>query len=132
MSLRSEPSFPQSLKSVFASSIIRVGVVLIPGACAICFIVFHRLSCSRDTRRFPQDGMIAPWIGNCYFVNECTRHELKILIDLRLCEQINRNQRQQKVRNKDRCSSIILSHSLPKEERSDRSRGNDRAVKRNG
>jgi hypothetical protein len=49
-----------------------------------------------------------------------------------LCEQINRNQGEQKIRNKHRCSGVIFSHSLAKKERKDRNRGNERDVEGNG
>jgi hypothetical protein len=39
----------------------------------------------------------------------------RILTRLALCEQINRNERKQKIRNKHRSSSVILGHPLAKE-----------------
>ena len=43
----------------------------------------------------------------------CRIHE--VMVNSRLREQINRNERKQKIRNKHRSSSVILGHSLAQE-----------------
>src|SRR5690242_1503296 len=58
----------------------------------------------------------------------CSERLARILTRLALCEQINCEQRKQKVRNKHRGASIILGDSLPKKQRNDRSCGNDCAA----
>src|SRR5438132_2464354 len=54
----------------------------------------------------------------------------RILTRLALCEQINCNERKQKIRNKHRGACIIFRDSLPKKQRNDRSCGNDGATER--
>src|ERR1700682_540890 len=45
-------------------------------------------------------------------------------------EQINRDERQQKIRDQNCCAGVLLRHSLTEEKCQDRDSGNDRTVKR--
>ena len=54
----------------------------------------------------------------------------QILTRLALREQINCDQRKQKIRNKHRGACIIFRNSLPKKQRNDRNCGNDGAAER--
>src|SRR5215469_15035366 len=59
----------------------------------------------------------------------CTPSERLARILTRLVlEQINCEQREQKIRNEHRCASIILCDSLPKKQRNDRNCGDDCAT----
>src|SRR5262249_15008047 len=56
----------------------------------------------------------------------------RLLTRLALCQQINCDQHQQKIRNEDRGACIIFRDSLPKKQRSDCNCGNDCATERDG
>src|SRR5205807_1523536 len=45
-------------------------------------------------------------------------------------QQVDRSEREQEIWDKDSCPRVILGHSLAEEQRQDRQRGDQRAVKR--
>ena len=74
---RSEPDLTQSLERVFARLIIRINPLLIPSSCRVSRIILQRLGRIRYIWRFRQRRTLARWIGNGYFVKECSRHALE-------------------------------------------------------